>query len=253
MAVTVLMVIACGVHAEAQGTAGERPAWSELFPHAVAVWNFDETQGDAEIKDASGNENHGSIEGPVVRRRTEVPAAQGGCLQFGGDGEVTVDLRDPTFEQKSFTIALWVYRERTDATEHLVRQANPFAGGSTGLDLRFSPGGGFGSYISGEGVGGVLLARANIDPGAWHHVVQVFGYNGIDWSDSELYVDGRLVAICDTPFGGAIQSDAPLIMGRDFKGRLARVALFGAALSAAQIESLYNEGRPHVDPDLGKE
>ncbi len=79
-----------------------------------------------------------------------------------------------------------------------------------------------------------------VDDGQWHHVVAVD-----DGSAKSIYIDGLLDA--SVPATGSISLDSYNVMigenaqatGRFFDGWISEVAIFGTALTAAQIQQVY--------------
>ena len=83
--------------------------------------------------------------------------------------------------------------------------------------------------------------------GKWHNVVIVQDPS-LSTGKSKGYVDGVLVTSSNSS-GGVIGSNNFYIGGRNgtgypYKGKLSNFQLFDAALSAAEIETLYNYGSP---------
>ena len=92
-----------------------------------------------------------------------------------------------------------------------------------------------------------VQSPARIDDGAFHHVAGVRHASGY-----ELYVDGQLVATRAEPARNG-DSDAPLFIGiqeisanntvlNPFNGVIDEVGIFSRALSASEIQSIYNAG-----------
>lgn len=90
--------------------------------------------------------------------------------------------------------------------------------------------------------GGDAIANATVNDGQWHYWVGVWDKVA---NTQLLYVDGRLVGTAASQPNGGPQGEpflignAPDYNSRHFVGSLAQVALFGSALTASQIQSLY--------------
>ncbi|ADB17731.1 autotransporter-associated beta strand repeat protein [Pirellula staleyi DSM 6068] len=97
-------------------------------------------------------------------------------------------------------------------------------------------------YTSGGNVN--LNSTESLAVGQWHHVAVTK-----DGSTISLYINGNLSASTTLP-GVPVVDASPLTIGKaatihqDFPGRIDEVALYGSALTRAQIASLYAAGAP---------
>ena len=100
------------------------------------------------------------------------------------------------------------------------------------------------TVVSEPGRGGMSIIRRRMKkkPRQWLHIVQVFAHNGIDWSDSELYVNGELAGEYHGPYGGSFYTQNALRIGSGFEGKVGKVTIFRNPLGPKQVEALYGEG-----------
>ena len=89
--------------------------------------------------------------------------------------------------------------------------------------------------------GTVLVSRTPITSGQWHHVVATYQANG----QIALYIDGQ-IDVRQPIAGPRPAANNPLGIGnnafwrgRGFEGAMSDVLVFDRALTAAEIESLY--------------
>jgi hypothetical protein len=127
----------------------------------------------------------------------------------------------------------------------------PLGGGRIAVFLQATP-------SSGSGAGGNFLGVETLTPvndGTWHFLV--FTYDGTDQAVGiKVYVDGAAVSTTLYGNGNSLNgmttvNNVPVEIGaraapddRTFDGLLAEAAIFGTALTAAQVRQLQNDAAP---------
>ncbi len=134
------------------------------------------------------------------------------------------------------TIELWAYRTGGETTMHLIgkREANC---GSLQYEMSFDPYGGLAFY----GGGGSVQTKVPLPTNVWMHLAATF-----DGTNTLLfYTNGVLAGSGSGNLGPP--NTAPLTIGASggcffFAGLMDEVTLYGRALSADEIQSIYNAG-----------
>jgi hypothetical protein len=201
--------------------------------------------------DSSGNAHNGTYTGSPSFGQTGLPGPGDTATLFDGvDDSIQVnDTADLDFSS-AITIEAWFQRSNTGTTR-LVHKSGAyylFIGGTSGPSIEFSLTGVATftyTYSSAQEYGvPVDLTEGSPTPRAsrWHHIVAT--YNG---SVIIIYVNGQEVAR-QTASGTITNSANNLFVGKDngsgdrFKGRLAHIALYPTALSAARVQTHYRAG-----------
>jgi len=227
---------------------GEKPVApvepSDLSDGLVAYWPFD---GNA--KDASGNGNHGTVNGATLVAGRDGKA--NGAYHFDGvDDTITVadsaSLRNVT---DAFSIAAWVKYDEPFITE-LGNWVPILSKGTSerqfGLNFNLTE-----SSSANTEIGRYQHASFGTFPeqGVWTHVAVTFDEEGI----ATAYVNGNAVGRYANSRALAVNGDA-LIVGADphgdlecLIGALDDVAVWNRALTAKEVARLHEGERP-VEP-----
>ena len=169
------------------------PAWSALAgldPSLVAWWPFDEGSGTV-AADGSGNGNDGTVEGGA----TWVAGVLDAALEFNGS-DAFVDAPHIPFNDKSFTIAMWINPGQTTSDHIFFSQTQS---SSTNLSMHFRVIGGgtirFGFYSNDlDGPSGA------VDTDTWYHVALWYDFPN---QNRRIYMNGEIVAeAAATPYKG---------------------------------------------------
>ena len=236
----------------------------------VGHWTFDEGQGTI-ANDFSGRNFHGTLKTGHVYFGAGTPQWErdrygnaNKAIRFADGANVEVPFNS-LLNPQEITISLWMKPDvlATPWANNYLVSLNRWNGWK--LQLQDSPKLFFTVKAIHEG-NEVWYDRDNADPtitmGEWYHVAVTFK-NG----EMAFYLDGTAVKVWDNTPGTAIALDTPinLTIGQDlptniyttddtspyfvnwggyFKGVLDDVRIYKAALTAAQVQSIYNLEKP---------
>lgn len=214
----------------------------------IAYWPADSNGSDV----VAGNN-------AIISGATFVPGRKGGAFSFDGvNDSVTFGNSIGNFGTNDFTISFWI---RTTSTryEEAILQKRPYCNGTSGWDIR--TGGGVGTGVlhcalfqntSGANYN-VAACNRPINDGLWHHFVVVRSGH-----TQALYLDG-VFETNKTTSGTTILNNTALMgssadpcIGVDatqpFTGQLDELKIFSRAITASEVEALYDEanGGPPV-------
>ena len=227
-------------------SSGTANGWATVsvstLPAPLAWYRFGEGSGTT-VNDSAGNGYSGTIFGGA----TFGTGISGGDLVFNGtSGSVSLGNPAGLNITGTITLAAWIYpRSRSgiqDGIQDIVgRSYNLSLGQETVLRVNN------GSYQIGAWNGNNYFASATMPPGdldTWVYLVGV--YDGSAW---RLYRDGTLVASSASTVGALQVAEnwtvgSSAVSNRYFEGSIDEVRIYNAALSAAQVATLYNSYFP---------
>lgn len=223
----------------------------DLASKAAALWPLDDRSSSA--ADASGHGNTASITDAAAYDQAPGPLA--GCPGNGGlqlDGSSTYvtapDGVDPATTGGALTVAAFVKPGSGVSGSPRVVANDRTSSTGTGFELILGTSGGSvssGAFTVGLPGGAVSASwTASMSSDAWHLVVGAY-----DGSTVTVYLDGQPVG--SAPGSGSVTAGvAPVSMGYDpvqssdlFDGLMADVAVVPAALTAAQVATIWNRAQ----------
>ncbi len=229
----------------------------DLKQGLILYYNFDTKPVNGKITDLSGHNNDGKATGIEW-----VPQGhRGGSVSFGkSDSYITVPNNDG-LNPPRFTLAAWI---KTNFKDYVWRRIfdKEF---NVGYDLTMGGGGQEGvpgnlnnrqGQFSLEVAQGSAGSGIEVTDGRWHLVVGTF-----DGAHIQLYVDGQPCGKGSAAKGnpamnlndltiGANRSNPKAIFGEvdaSFNGQMDDVMMYNRALSAAEVQALYNFRRTPAD------
>jgi len=220
----------CGVAGGGGGGGG-----GELIAH----WELDEGSGTI-AADSTANNNDGTLtNGPTWS--TDTPSGTGYSLSFDGSNDyVSADDSGMPLGDSNRTISLWIKLNAVDNYFGLLRYGTAVPLEHSALVV--NPGG----SLSYSGHSNDFTGPSTITAEEWHHVVFTYSSGG----DAKLYLDGDLytsatISAQDTVSGGtlvigAYDDEGPGHPKLFFSGLMDDVRIYDGALSASQIQNLYN-------------
>jgi uncharacterized repeat protein (TIGR01451 family) len=227
---------------------GDSPSWGPgpavcvNAPSGLQAWY----QGEGNANDAGGT-NNGTLQGAVTFSAGEV----GQAFNFNG-ANTGVQIPDsPSNKPANITVDTWVKFNSLDSTtsspglQYLVFKKNTRTAGFEGYTLIKDRTNGvdkLGFIItSANGPQASIRSTTAVSTGIWYHVAGTY-----DGATATLYVNGVAEASANVSFP-LDYSTRPLFLGTSgesfdgkLNGSLDEVHIFNRALSAAEIQSLYN-------------
>lgn len=241
--VVIVALVLYSVRAEVEtGTqAGKETGTKDIIKEGlVGWWGFDEDKGD-EVKDKSGNGNHGKIFGAPQWVKGKI----GSALQFDGENDWVKVEPSPGLDIKDgITIELWVKPGAADVGGLIWKGNHPYYA-SYGITKFYGWGAGFGLHFTDNKTPESEYFHLPIpDDKEWHHIAAV--WNGKGW---KLLVDGTGVNEGERP--GTLYIEHTIkeclnIGGSDrshctpFKGIIDEVRIYNRGLKGSEIFNNYS-------------
>jgi len=213
----------------------------------AGYWSFDEGGGSI-ARDASGNNNHGTLaNGPKWTQ-----GKNGSALQFDGKDDYvncgnssSLDITD------EITVEAWVKPDMAKNADIVSRYSYSGPTNNGGYILRLWNDGKFYFVTLNDSQGGI---SANANMKKWNHVVATYDAD-VGTNNMKLYVNGLLAN--QTTRANAIKSITQNLKIGAFSyyydGMVDSVKIYNRALSEAEVRYHYNHGGPvaHWDMDEG--
>lgn len=216
------------------------PVWAQL-PTPLAHYTFD----DATAQDASGNNNHGILNGATPFR-----GIQGRSLSFDGRDDF-VNLGNLDIDSDQVTVAAWMlaYSLRihdariiskatgTAGDDHIL-MLSTFRNHGHRMRFRLKTDDGFGTKT-------YIAPLGHVVPGEWIHIAAVY-----DGRQIRMYKNGREVGATSKTGRVAMDPSVSMWIGRNpdgrrpFHGLIDDVRLYDTALTEDQIKSIMKGTNP---------
>jgi len=217
----------------------------EMEANLVSYWRFEEGSGTTAY-DWVGDNDGTLTNGPVW-----TAGKVGGALEFDGSNDYVLVAGDASLPYGSTarTVAMWVYTN-VSSWDRNAHTPLHYGLGSTrrafGLDIDYYPNMQFYTWDDD------FYFDAGVPLEGWVHVAIIYdGATGIQaYSQGELRGSKTLAAPLDTGFTD-IEIGTYLGLGLYFNGRIDEVGIWDRALSAGEIEQLYENGlagHEYIDP-----
>jgi hypothetical protein len=210
---------------------------SSVSDSLVALWHMDEGSGDI-VYDETDNDNDGTIFGPIW-----TTGKYDDALSFDGvDDYVSIPSVMPINYDVDFTISVWIYVEEGSSDHWVIRIGDRGDTGDfmAGINVKYDQ---VFFCCAEEMVTWETTSGFDISDNVWYHVV------GVNQDrDMRLYVNGvfydnaaftRSTTTSDTGEGTIGRYYSAV---NAFDGIIDDVAIFDKALSASEVEDLYNNG-----------
>ncbi len=212
-----------------------------------AYWSFDEYDG-GDAVDESGNSRDA-----VIKNGQPIPAAGkvGNGVFFDGSSNMNVDWTGVQGDTPR-TISMWM--KTTGGGPVFISWGNDVEGEKWHFRINDNAGNGNVDAIRTEYAGGnQTVATSPVNDGEWHLICSVF--EGVTPHDVMHYVDGVLDPNTwvqkDETVINTVSDDAHNVHiastdgdGRMFTGTMDEVRIYSRALSADEIKTLYDQGKP---------
>jgi Concanavalin A-like lectin/glucanases superfamily/HYR domain len=235
-------------HTSAGAPFGAPPASCAAAPAGLVSW----WPGDGNATDIMPSPDNGTLNGGATFAAGEVLQA------FSLNGTTAYvsapDAPKINFGVGDFSIDAWIKTSNASTTQAIIdKRSGDNVSVFTGYHL-FTFGGNLGVQLA-DGLGGGITATnfvsaTNVADGAFHHVAVTVVRNSA--TGGNLYVDGVSV-LTFNPTGrpGSLTNTAELRIGRNcpntladnfFNGLVDEVELFDRAVSAAELQAIFNAG-----------
>jgi hypothetical protein len=208
-------------------------SWAQFINdrHTVAVWHFNEGEGDT-VYDSSGNGHHGLINGAVW----DGLGISGSCLVFdGNDDYIEIPTTTDLIPQREMSLELWLKISNYPPVHYaLISKADNYHGGSGylwGIENNGRPK----CYFK---VSDWKFSTANLPLNAW-------AYLGVTVADGKLkyYINGCETDLFTFPSGDLVDNEFNLIIGRTentniyfLKGSLDEIRISNIARNSDEIK-----------------
>ena len=206
----------------------------------AGYWPFDERSGTVAY-DASSAGNNGDLTASASAPSWQTSGCKvGTCLTFNGSSTYTQITGYKGISQASArTITMWIKGSTGSTAQSLIGWGSDSTGAEYVIDVDETI-----DAAEVEVSGGYRTATTDIIDGTWHFVAVVF--SGTDVSDHTIYVDGAAESITTTSAQAlSTGSTEDVLIGSDpilaqyFNGTIDDVRIYSRALSAMEIEELY--------------
>jgi len=171
----------------------------------------------------------------------------GNAFRFSGHDYVSVADAPTLNPTSAITVEGWINRQAAvGSCDPVIKKTGSNGSQTGGYSLEFSGNNlSFWIYNNGSYYGWTASASATLQLGQWYHVAGVY-----DGSSVRLYVNGSQVGNAVTTSGAIVPSTNQLRIGNDpsnpttrfFNGLVDEASVYSAALTAAEIQAIYNAG-----------
>ena len=202
----------------------------------IGHWKFDEGSGTT-AADSSGNNNTGTLtNGP-----TWTTGKIGNAINLDGtDDSVSVPSSGSLTIPSDITTSAWIYKSSNSGNDEIMRSGSEHRFKTNGDEIEWTYAGGDDYHIT---------SNVNLQVNRWYHVVSVFNNTA---NTVVIYVDS-VAALTKTENQSATFT-GPLYIGKEisaasfFHGRMDDLRLYNRALSASEIQTIYNLGSGSPPP-----
>jgi hypothetical protein len=232
----------------------------DLESGLVGHWTFDGKDMGPNVRDRSGQGNHGNaIYGASGNTSTTTtPGRIGQALEFDGTDDYILlgNATNLARNVSAATVAAWVKSDLNNAKDRILVDITTGTVLSSRFEIKDRSNADIGNFHVGGRAGDGESWQEEVTTTApltrgWHHIVGIIDYFG---DDIKIYVDGVEQLTSGTPsFVAESTSDtAPLGAyigvdgdgsGQEFDGLIDDVRIYNRALSASEIQRLYDLGR----------
>jgi hypothetical protein len=226
------------------GEGGRAPSYSALVfaDGALAYWRFDDLAPPTAI-DSVGTHDGDIIGGVTLMSEGAIAQAGNTAACFDGtDDRVVIEDVFDFIDTAPFTFEVWVKPLSTRGSYTGILCKDDFdVEGFQGQQILWNDGDLYFERAS-DGHQDLLFANGSAPVGSYHHVVVTY-----DTINLVLYIDAMERTNLVTSFP-VLDLEVPLVLGArssqggNFEGCLDEVAIYGSALTEAQVESHYLAG-----------
>ncbi|MFP4616719.1 MAG: LamG-like jellyroll fold domain-containing protein, partial [Candidatus Paceibacterota bacterium] len=227
----------------------------------VGHWTFDGQDIDwsktgAEVRDVSGQENHGSLEGGMGQHSVTI-GKQGQALSFDGENDyVEINHAYSAFDNHDFTVSVWAKKETSDKVNEYRIVGSEDSGNEGNADIWWL----LGTRDKNNGIGGQITAQFDDDvnkiflqdinnasfvpqKGDWNF----YTIKHVEGSGYYLYANGEQIFFSGEDNGSIVEGTHSFYIGIDgrdegpWNGDIDDVRIYDRALSEEEIQKLYRK------------
>lgn len=213
---------------------------SQLQNGLVAHWKMDENTGTT-LSDSSGNANNSQN---FSGNTTWAPGRYGSGLLFDGNNDAVLFNETPSTDlgalTDSYTVSTW-FKTTTNASSTVVL-VNKGVGAASPMSLELSDTEVAQFRIFGGGNSSLAVGSAALNDGKWHLIT---GVRDVNEDKVFIYVDGELAGLTTDTLTSSAANDSQLSLGAaedlsgDFTGTMDDTRIYNRALSASEVQMLY--------------
>lgn len=222
-------------------------------PNTVAVWSFEEGQGD-QVLDSSGNGHHGMI---VDGAKWNPNGKFGGAMEFDGVGSYVEVPASDAFDLTEFTVELWFRAESINGTWAVFGHGESFDTDKAQYVVEINDGENPNKiqvwYEADNDDDTYVASTTDIGPGNWHFFAATRDEDGT----INVYLDGELETTTEQPVPPAsidhvitigCRTNEPNTYQDFFHGMIDEVRVSSIPRSAAEIQESFQNGFLSVMP-----
>lgn len=176
----------------------------------------------------------------------------GYVFDFDSANNEYIDLGTTPFSfTQNLTVSFWVKTSQTSLNSFIGKDSNVVTNGRNWMIYQNNDKVNFWTTSTGNTSNpplSITISNTSINDNQWHHIVCVNDYVN---STRQIYIDG-ILDITDNNGTAISTSSTPVRIGsRDistgfpYDGEMSNVALWSTALTASQVETIYNNGTPN--------
>jgi hypothetical protein len=209
----------------------------------IGHWTFDGKDMTPNVRDISGQGNHATISGQSAT--TTAIGKIGQALGFDGSNDY-VDIPDIIEGLSQVTFSTWVKVNDVSGTTLYIVEQSGASSDPIQIDYAAGTGGNVNKYKC--SIQTDLPASTNTALNTpqyfdkdWHHIVCTY-----DGSNVRLYIDGAFTGTANAITGNLVSTTNNLVIGADsgtWNGSLDDFRIYNRALTATEIQALYNGGK----------
>jgi hypothetical protein len=219
---------------------------SSLANELTGYWSFNGPDVTDKVYDRSGQGNNGYTDGSVATSSMKTQGKLGQALQFNGSSNYIVVPSSSSINSSDFTVAGWFKFDTVNGT-YRTMVAKWYTGVEQQFTLQLNTDNKIGWWTGNGSTGGDVVESVTTPvAGKWYFVAAT-----ISGTSKKLYING---ALDNSGTGTAIGANSvPLTIGSKwnsggsyfefFPGPIDEVRTYNRALSASEVQQLYNLGR----------
>jgi len=170
-------------------------------------------------------------------------------FNFDGNNDYIGLGTNPFSFTQNLTVSFWLKTSQTALNSFIGKDSNVVTNGRNWMIYQNNNKVNFWTTSSGSTSNlKIIVSNTSVNDNQWHHIVCVNDYVN---ATKQIYIDGSLDITNNN--GGAISTSSTSVRmgnrdigtGYPYDGLMSNVALWSTALTASQVETIYNNGTPN--------